>query len=432
MSTCSVALVAPISETLTLSPAAFLGLAGDWAEAVADFTEAAPVGILVSSLIAFGSAIGHGPHVRVGATVHRVNENAVLVGRTASGRKGEAMNAGLLPLRAADPRWSERVCRGFGSGEAVIAAVAPRPEDDSLEEPVDPRLLVHEDELSGPLAIASRQGSTLSNILRTAWDGGRLESRTRAFGALVAPDPHVSVLAAITPEELVHRVSATDIANGFLNRFLMVKVERNQLLPEGRAIPGKLTKRYAAWFASSIEVGGQQREMRRDSDAADVWRHAYEHELSVDRFGLAGAACSRAEAHTLRLSMLYALLDRRRSNGFVIRADHVEAALALWRYCEQSAHLLFGDRTGTPYVEAILTALRASPKGLTRTEIRDQFGRHNTAEVERALRDLERSGSVASRKEATGGRSATRYMASDVRNDRSDECDRSPTRRTPE
>jgi hypothetical protein len=37
----------------------------------------------------------------------------------------------------------------------------------------------------------------------------------------------------------------------------------------------------------------------------------------------------RAEAHVLRVAILYALLDR--SN--VIEAAHVKASLALWRYC---------------------------------------------------------------------------------------------------
>jgi hypothetical protein len=55
----------------------------------------------------------------------------------------------------------------------------------------------------------------------------------------------------------------------------------------------------------------------------------------------------------------------------------LEAALAVWDYCEQSATQIFGDLVGDDVADTILQALRvASPNGITRTEISALFSRH--------------------------------------------------------
>ena len=68
------------------------GLAGDVLAAIEPHTEADPVAVLVNTLIAFGNAAGRNPHVMVGADRHGLNLNAVLVGRSAKGRKGMSWN----------------------------------------------------------------------------------------------------------------------------------------------------------------------------------------------------------------------------------------------------------------------------------------------------------------------------------------------------
>ena len=410
-------------EPPTLEQAALHGPAGTWAEAVQPFTEASVAGVLVSSLVAFGNAAGRSPYALVTATGHYVNEYALLVGPTATGRKGEAMNLGLRPVRLADEGWSGRVSRGFGSGEAIV---------DQVRDPVwgidgsgeamctdagseDKRLLVHEDEFASVLAVAGRDGSTLSPLMRSAWDGARLENRTKAR-KLVATDAHVSVLAAITPDELVRRVVATEIANGFLNRFLLVAVRRTKHLSDPRPIPGNVEGEYVTAFRQALDFSRREGsgQMSRDDETRELWRHVYEHELSIDRYGLAGVACSRAEAHTLRLSILYALLDRSET----VNRVHLEAALAVWRYCERSAQLVFGDRLGDPIADTIDDALQDADDGLTRNEIRDLFSRNRTAaEIENALAVLLELGRVEVAQEETGGRPALRYRATERRND---------------
>ena len=68
--------------------------------------------------------------------------------------------------------------------------------------------------------------------------------------------------------------------------------------------------------------------------------------------GVTGALTARAEAHTMRLALIYALLD----GAISIKVEHLDAALAVWDYAARSAEWAFGDATGVPLAERIHTA----------------------------------------------------------------------------
>lgn len=117
---------------------------------------------------------------------------------------------------------------------------------------------------------------------------------------------------------------------------------------------------------------------------------------------------ARAEAQVLRLSLLYALLDR----SAVVRVNHLRAALAVWDYAERSARYIFGDALGDPIADEILTALRGSDEGLSRSQIRDLFLRHKGAgQVKGALWRLEDDGLARCEVRPTGGRPEERWFA---------------------
>jgi hypothetical protein len=140
-----------------------------------------------------------------------------------------------------------------------------------------------------------------------------------------------------------------------------------------------------------------------------LWDHAYGAELSIARQGMAGAVTSRAEAHALRLSMLYALLEGNRE----IDVRHVKAALALWRCCERSAREIWGDSLGWPTADKILAAAR-DRRRLTGTDIRDLFGRHPPADQELALSILVARGLLRIDKEKTAGAPRTVVLPCDI------------------
>ena len=112
------------------------------------------------------------------------------------------------------------------------------------------------------------------------------------------------------------------------------------------------------------------------TDAAlRVWEEVYP-ELSAERSGLIGAVIARAEAQCIRLALIFALLDQRDA----IDTVHLNAAIATWAYCEQSAIRIFGDSLGDPIADEILRALRRMPDGMTRSAISNLFSRNARAD----------------------------------------------------
>src|SRR5437879_5745556 len=63
--------------------------------------------------------------------------------------------------------------------------------------------------------------------------------------------------------------------------------------------------------------------------------------------------CARAEAHVVRLALLYALSDEQTT----INLAHLNAALALWDYATRSAAWALADATGDAVAEQIHAAL---------------------------------------------------------------------------
>ncbi len=94
----------------------------------------------------------------------------------------------------------------------------------------DRRLLVTEPEFAK--VLSGRELSSLSPVLREAWDGEDLETLTRN-SPLRATGAHLALIGHITAAELRHCSTTLSIANGFLNRFLFVACRRTQLLPDG-------------------------------------------------------------------------------------------------------------------------------------------------------------------------------------------------------
>jgi hypothetical protein len=402
---------------------AFHGLAGQIVRAIEPASEADPAALLVQTLVAFGNALGRTAHFPVEADRHHGNEFIVLVGKTSKARKGTSWGRVNALFREAEEQWAvERVQSGASSGEGIIWAVRdPIHKPERVKEkggPVryeiveadpgvsDKRLLVYEPEFANVLKQTERHGNTLSAILRQAWDGNDLRSLTKNSPAQ-ATGAHVSLIGHITAEELRRYLTQTETANGFGNRHLFVCTDRSKLLPEGGRVEAAVLAELRDELVASLGFARGVGEVTRDDEARAVWREVYG-PLSEGKPGLAGALLARAEAHVLRLAMLYALLDR----APVIRAPHLLAALALWDYCERSVYHIFGDTLGDPVADELLRLLRSCPHGLTRTEIRDYFQRNASADrIGRALGLLLQHGLARCERQETGGRPVERWFA---------------------
>jgi hypothetical protein len=134
--------------------------------------------------------------------------------------------------------------------------------------------------------------------------------------------------------------------------------------------------------------------------AMERWKEIYK-ALSIDQPGLLGAITARAEAQTLRLALVYALTD----GVGEIDVVHLDAALALWRYCETSAKIIFGDTVGDPLADEILRALRSCLiTGMMRTDLYLQFKyAHRAIAIGTALSRLLQLGRVRCERSANPG-----------------------------
>jgi hypothetical protein len=405
--------------------AAYHGLAGAIVGTFKPETESDPFALLGLVLVGFGSVVGRGPFYLVESTYHRVNENAVLAGDTALGRKGTAADRIRALLAEVDPEWAgARILGGLSSGEGLIAAVGDptwklhdirdngRVVDQQrvISEPgvEDKRLLVLETEFGGTLRALEREGNRLSALLRSAWDGSTLSTMTKV--PRTATGAHISIVGHITVEELRALLSEIDAANGLANRFLWLCVRRSKCLPHGgRAVDLKpLAKRLAAALEHARSVG----RMAMTPGARSLWEDEYQR-LTSPPPGVLGLVTSRAAPHTIRLAMIYALLDR----TALITDDHLRAALAVWDAAARSAAFIFGMRLADPKADRILAALREAPGGLTRSEIRSGvFGRNLPAErIKTALGLLLEHHLVREERDtATGGAPSLRYYANAI------------------
>jgi hypothetical protein len=406
------------------SKRAYCRLAGAVVRAISPTTEGDEAGLLVQFLICFGNAIGRTAHVKVGSGEHYLNLFGVLVGRTAKARKGTSWNEIEHLFEVADPEWTGGCVLpgGLASGEGLIWAVRdpiqkkgkPRTGINRNEEVVkiidegvkDKRRLVLETEFSSPLRVMRREGNILSAVIRRAWDKGNLNNATKTSSAR-ATGAHISIIGHITREELLHEFNASEGSNGFANRFLWICVKRARFIPIPERLSEDTFQALVERLQDALAFARKIDELKFSKQAKKLWCKVYR-KLGQEVPGLLGAITSRPEPQVLRLAAIYALLGR---STFIDR-KHLRAALAVWRYCENSARYIFGDKFGDPVVDTILRHLRREPKGLTRTDIREIFSRNRTEnEINDALRILQENKFAQCTRENTGGRPSERWFA---------------------
>ena len=123
---------------------------------------------------------------------------------------------------------------------------------------------------------------------------------------------------------------------------MLFAVRRSKLLPEGGSID---QVDWAPMFSRLSPVhrhpGGKAGRLGFDDAARERWWQLYP-ALSEPEPGLLGAATARAEAHVVRLALLYVLFE----GADRISLAHLDAAVALWDYAARSARWVFGGTLG--------------------------------------------------------------------------------------
>ena len=399
--------------------AAVHGPAGDFARAAEPYYEGESVALLIQFLLVFGNLVGRNLVFMHLNTAHYINLFPVIVGSTAAAAKGTGWNLVRSFFEYIDALLNERIHGGLSSGEGLIHCVRDRKSEEQTRgrgknrhtevvvvDPgvTDKRVVIFETEFSSTLRVIARPENIVSEIIRGAFDGQHILQTLVKNNPERATDAHISVVGHITPRELRELLTETSMANGFGNRFPLFLVRGTKRIPipdttdldkQMADIVGKVKEAHA-WAQQPCN-------MYIDVDAVELWNEVYPELYEPGPDDLLGEMLARARAHTARFAMAYAALDKSPSIG----REHLEAALALWRYASRSATYLFGKVLGNPDAETILAALHVALNGLNRTEISKVFN-HNLSKkrIDNALLALKKDGKAYCNTVPTSGRPA--------------------------
>jgi hypothetical protein len=390
------------------TPDMLYGLFGEVGLAAAKDTEVNPYAAAMNHIIYFSSSIGRGVYFFVGNTRHHINLFALHIGRSSHGKKGdsysltgriiEAMsqqtltdfdNAGLLPRQhtgglSTREGLAKLIHDGYTEGKDEIAPIT------------DKRLFIKESEFANVIQQSGRSGNTLSPALRDAYDGLGIQPATKHKG-IWASNPHIAILGACTPTELLQLTTQNDISNGFLNRFIIFLAERNKLVPFPQPTPNEVVQNLAtktraiihfakgnyAWNEDPSLANEDNRQITLSDNAKKLYGGLYLKSLNKSTDGAKVAALMGRNAPCLlRLAALFALSDL----ALVIEEKHIKAAYAWVQYWHESVKFIFNDaveevrNTETAdHADKIVNYLAGKRKGYqaSRTEISDSvFQRH--------------------------------------------------------
>ena len=334
------------------APVCLYGLVGDVARAGGDTTEANPYAIAANFIAFMSCAVGRGPYMPVGNTWHHARQFMLHIGRSGRGRKGDAVS--LISrieraLKALSPDATPKVHRGgLSSREGLVYLIHDGYTEGKTEvEPVlDKRLVVIESEFANVLHQGKREGNTLSPALRDCWDGVSMKPATKS-SRLSATDPHIAMIGAVTPSELLGLMASRELTNGFANRFMMFWAERTKMLAFPRATSQEEVDALALRVLAVLQFCKAERWAERDHMRVELSPAARSHyeklylgELNDNSAGeRITALIERRAPMLLRLAMLFALCDLTST----VEVHHIDAALAWVRYSVESVKFIFAS-----------------------------------------------------------------------------------------
>lgn len=334
------------------SPDCLYGLVGDVARAGSESTEANAYAIAANFLAYLGVAVGRGPFLYVGNTKHHARIFALHVGRSGRGRKGDAtslLSRIAYAVAKLDKNSSPQIHRGgLSSREGMVLLIHDGYSEGKEEVPAieDKRLLVIESEFANVLHQGKREGNTLSAALRDCWDGVDMKPATKT-NRLYASNPHVGMVGAITPGELLGLMASRELTNGFANRFLVYWAERTKMLAFPRATPQEEVDALAERVLEVLNFCNASRWVDRDAmqmkfteKARTLYSKLYHSELNDNKAGdRVTALIERRAPMLLRLAMIFALTDLSTD----IDVQHINAARAWIKYSVDSVKFIFAS-----------------------------------------------------------------------------------------
>lgn len=335
-------------------PAMFYGLIGDTARVASGGREISPVSAALAAMTWLSAQVGRNLIVPVGDKWRRLNLYGLHIGASAFAGKGESLalvQRIARTLHKQDASLARAHEGGVSTGEGLAGLIHDGFTAGKTDHPpiLDKRLLIVEEELGALLARMRREGNTLSQAMRTAWDGvgfGPATKDAAKGGGIWVSKPHIAVHGCITPTELRERLTKGDMSNGFANRFLMIFAERVAVVPNPPRTPDDAVEDLAARFRSVIEWAlrgypdsTQAQALPMTSSARRLWDGVYRRWKRDARHDPLAALTERRYPMALRMAGLFAATDQATQTD----VQHLEAGIAWVQHGIETVRYVFGS-----------------------------------------------------------------------------------------
>ena len=353
------------------------GVVHQFADDITPFTEADPFAVFMQALAAFGAIIGEGPFTLLDRPQPPLI-SPIIVGGTAKARKGTSWAPVKNLILRVEPDFASQIVNGFASGEALVDAVRDKDPDDDDDRVRDRRLLVPDEEYARHLKVCQRESSILSAVIRNAYDGERLENRSRGGGVVTATNPHISFIGHIVESELRRYMVSSEIAGGFANRHLFVSTKASKTLKRGVHISDDMFEFHADQVRRAVIFARSQRNIEWSPEADQLWDDDLRPKMMADDVpGMIGQLVARPEGNTARLAQLLALSDQ----SSIIDVPHLAGAWSIWQRCRGDVDRIFEGMSGNDALDKLIAALAAAPSGLDGVGAKTVLGGNNVKTV---------------------------------------------------
>ncbi len=295
--------------------------------------------------------------------------------------KTTGMRYGLRLL----PDQGVKVLRGVGSAEAL---------GDWMQQPDEGLKISHLlfiEELTTLLSRGSWEGNTLLSFLTETFDApDRYEIPYRKNPVLV-DEPTPTLIAGTTPEWLWKELREKDIHGGFGNRMFFLTGSPKAPIP----LPAKPHREALAVVRADLHrlPALTPMELFFTPDAEALWKKFYTAWKETTWPELTAAAVKRIPTYIVKLSMVYACLER----TSLITRDQLEAAILVGHYGAKCAdRLMSRHRQVTAQGKCERRVLAALEQyDLPPWKIHRQIsGSYSAEELNRALRALDIAGII--------------------------------------
>lgn len=259
------------------------------------------------------------------------------------------------------------------------------------------RLFIVETEMLNIIKKSSSNTSTLSVAIRDLYDGKPLKQITK-YNQVGCENPHVAILAHITPSEFINEISDVDISNGFLNRFPIYYSSDRKFIPIKSEVCEEKIEIYSKKLCEILVWANENsRKFECTEEYIKLWK---EHYVGLRQFDDAGDVEQNLMTRAAHYVEMYAMVFAATDKTSVLEEKHLIAALKWFEYWNDSVIYIFDTekekhkkemiRKVSDKVYSIIELELKSQKKMGKTPITKKLsGVHSKEEISEAIKYLQ-------------------------------------------